>query len=388
MTFRLNFLSIPCPIIARALLGAACLLLACGHSQAQPAKSGTTAKPALTVTTARPQQGSLPLRLAANGSIAAWQDASVGSEANGLRIAEVRVDVGDTVQRGQVLAVFAPDSVNADVAQAQAGVAEAQAQAADAAANAERARSFQATGMMSAQQISLLLTAEQTAVARLESARAMLAVQQLRLKHTQVLAPDSGIVSVRNATVGAVVGAGTELFRLIRQGRLEWRAEVTSAELGRLSVGTRATITAASGARLNGKVRTVAPTVDPQTRTALVYVDLAALPRSSTLGQALPGMFARGEFELGASGELTVTQQAVVARDGFNYVFKVAPDNRVSQHKVEVGRRVGEQVEVTQGLSADATIAVAGAGFLSDGDTVRINNNPPSSATPAPAATK
>ncbi|MEI6802899.1 MAG: efflux RND transporter periplasmic adaptor subunit [Burkholderiales bacterium] len=388
MTFRLNFLSIPCPIIARALLGAACLLLACGHSQAQPAKSGTTAKPALTVTTARPQQGSLPLRLAANGSIAAWQDASVGSEANGLRIAEVRVDVGDTVQRGQVLAVFAPDSVNADVAQAQAGVAEAQAQAADAAANAERARSFQATGMMSAQQISLLLTAEQTAVARLESARAMLAVQQLRLKHTQVLAPDSGIVSVRNATVGAVVGAGTELFRLIRQGRLEWRAEVTSAELGRLSVGTRATITAASGARLNGKVRTVAPTVDPQTRTALVYVDLAALPRSSTLGQALPGMFARGEFELGASGALTVPQQAVVARDGFNYVFKVAPDNRVSQHKVEVGRRVGEQVEVTQGLSADATIAVAGAGFLSDGDTVRINNNPPSSATPAPAATK
>ena len=388
MTFRLNFLSIPCPIIARALLGAACLLLACGHSQAQPAKSGTTAKPALTVTTARPQQGSLPLRLAANGSIAAWQDASVGSEANGLRIAEVRVDVGDTVQRGQVLAVFAPDSVNADVAQAQAGVAEAQAQAADAAANAERARSFQATGMMSAQQISLLLTAEQTAVARLESARAMLAVQQLRLKHTQVLAPDSGIVSVRNATVGAVVGAGTELFRLIRQGRLEWRAEVTSAELGRLSVGTRATITAASGARLNGKVRTVAPTVDPQTRTALVYVDLAALPRSSTLGQALPGMFARGEFELGASGALTVPQQAVVARDGFNYVFKVAPDNRVSQHKVEVGRRVGEQVEGTQGLSADATIAVAGAGFLSDGDTVRINNNPPSSATPAPAATK
>ena len=388
MTFRLNFLSIPCPTIARALLGAACLLLACGHSQAQPAKSGTTAKPALTVTTARPQQGSLPLRLAANGSIAAWQDASVGSEANGLRIAEVRVDVGDTVQRGQVLAVFAPDSVNADVAQAQAGVAEAQAQAADAAANAERARSFQATGMMSAQQISLLLTAEQTAVARLESARAMLAVQQLRLKHTQVLAPDSGIVSVRNATVGAVVGAGTELFRLIRQGRLEWRAEVTSAELGRLSVGTRATITAASGARLNGKVRTVAPTVDPQTRTALVYVDLAPLPRSSTLGQALPGMFARGEFELGASGALTVPQQAVVSRDGFNYVFKVAPDNRVSQHKVEVGRRVGEQVEVTQGLSADATIAVAGAGFLSDGDTVRINNNPPSSATPAPAATK
>ena len=334
--------------------------------------AASTPKASLTVTTARPNRNNLPVRLAANGNIAAWQEASVGAEVNGLRLAEVRSSVGDIVQRGQLLAVFASESVAADMAQARAVVAEAQAQAADAAANADRARAFQANGMMSKQQISLLLTGEQTAQARLESTRAMLAVQQIRLKNTQVLAPDSGVISARTATVGAVVGAGTELFRLIRQSRLEWRGEVIATELARIKPGTPVALTASSGTQLMGKVRMVAPTVDPVSRNALVYVDLAATPATTATVKA--GMFARGEFELGATDALTVPQQAVVSRDGFNYVFKVATDNRITQQRVEVGRRIGEQVEIIQGLAADATVAVIGAGFLNDGDTVRVNN--------------
>lgn len=339
---------------------------------AKPTPTASAPKASLTVTTERPSSSNLPLRLAANGNIVAWQEASVGAEVNGLRLAEVRANVGDVVQRGQVLAVFAAESVLADVAQAQAGVAEAQAQALDAAANAERARAFEASGMMSKQQISLLLTAEQSALARLESARATLAVQKIRLKNTQLLASDSGVISVRNANVGAVVGAGAELFRLIRQSRLEWRAEVIATELKRIKPGTPVTLNAASGATLSGRVRMVAPTLDAQTRNALVYVDLTV---PAALGaQVKAGMFARGEFELGASAALTVPQQAVVARDGFNYVFRIGANNRVSQQRVEVGRRFGEQVEITQGLVSDATVAVMGAGFLNDGDTVRINN--------------
>lgn len=352
---------------------------------AQPAKAVSAPRASLTVTTARPAQSRMPLRLSANGNIAAWQEASVGSEASGLRLSEVRANVGDTVQRGQVLAVFASESVAADVAQARAGVAEAQAQAADAAANAERARAFEANGMMSKQQISLLLTGEQTAKARLDSAHALLAVQQIRLKNAQVLAPDSGIISARGATVGAVVGAGAELFRLIRQGRLEWRGEVTSSEMARIKPGTAVMVSAASGTKLLGKVRVVAPTVDPVSRNVLVYVDLPIT--SATVASVKSGMFARGEFELGSSGALTVPQQAVVARDGFNYVFKVGADNRISQQKVEVGRRIGEQVEVTQGLAPDAAVAVIGAGFLNDGDTVRVNN-PPAPVKSASTATE
>jgi RND family efflux transporter MFP subunit len=260
---------------------------------------------------------------------------------------------------------------------------EAEANAADAANNAERARTLSQTGALSTQQINQYLTTDKTARAKAEAARATLNSQQLREKFTRVLAPDNGVISARTATVGAVVGAGTELFRMIRQGRLEWRAEVTSADLGRITAGTLATVTAASGARLLGRVRMIAPTVDPQTRNALVYVDLPASPGNSMPAKA--GMFARGEFELGSTPALTVPQQSVVVRDGFDYVFVLGPDNRTAQVKVLTGRRLGEQVEVLSGLKPDARIAVQGAGFLNDGDLVKVVAAAPAVPAPAPA---
>src|SRR5450830_58660 len=352
------------------------------------------AKPALTVTTTQAQRSALPIKLSANGNVAAWQEASVGTESNGLRLADVLVNVGDVVQRGQLLARFADDSVQADVAQARAGVNEAVANAGEAAANADRVRTLQGTGTFSGQQINQYLTAEQAAKARVESAKAALASQALRLQKTQVTAPDSGVISARSATVGAVVGSGTELFRLIRQGRLEWRAEVTSSELGRLRPGTTATVTAANGAQQTGRVRMVAPTVDPQTRTGLVYDDLPVDTKASVTGFKA-GMFARGEFELGTSQALSVPQQAVVVRDGFNYAFRLNTDQRVSQIKLQLGRRVGERVEVLDGLAADAVLVASGAGFLNDGDLVKVvatqtlvPNKPLAPVLPASAAIK
>jgi RND family efflux transporter MFP subunit len=339
------------------------------HANDKKAAARPAATPALTVTTARPATARLPLRLAANGNVAAWQEAVIGSESNGLRLREVRVNVGDVVRKGQVLAVFDADPVNADLAQAAAALQEAEANAAAAQADAQRARALKSSGAMSEQQVSQYITAERTAAARVAAARATRSQQQLRLKYTQVVAPDSGIVSSRNATVGAVAGVGTELFRMIRQGRLEWRAEVTSAELPRIKPGLKAQVKTASGASITGTVRTVAPTVDPQSRVALVYVDLP--PSLSPDAPLKAGMFAGGQFELGESSALTVPQQAVAVRDGFAYVFRLNPDMRVSQVKVTTGRRLGDRVEVVAGLPADALVVVSGAGFLNDGDLVR-----------------
>ena len=357
---------------------------------ATPANAQAAPKPALTVTVAVPESVRLPIKLAANGNIAAWQEAVIGAESSGLRLTDVRVNVGDVVKAGQVLATFATDSVQADVAQARASLLEAQANAFDAAGNAERARSLQSSGALSTQQINQYQTLEKTAKARAEAAQAVLSAQQLRSRQTQVLAPDSGVISARTATVGSVVGSGAELFRMIRQGRLEWRAEVTSSELGRIAVGTPVSVVPASGGTLRGRVRMVAPSVDPQTRAALVYVDLPASGKTST---AKAGMFARGEFELGATEALTVPQRALVVRDGFNYLFQLEGGNRVSQRKVQTGRLAGERIEVVSGLPADARIVVNGAGFLNDGDLVRLgqensSNTAPVQAAPAPAAIK
>ena len=365
------------------LAGAGVALYAPSSTAADEKDKNAVQKPALTVTTAKPQTAKLPIKLSANGNVAAWQEAIIGSESNGLRLTDVRVNVGDVVRAGQVLAVFSNDTVNADVAQTRAAVLEAEANAAEASANAARARSLQTTGAISAQQISQYLTAEQTANARIASAKAQLAAQQLRLKYTQVLAPDSGVISSRSATVGSVVGAGTELFRMIRQGRLEWRAEVTAAELLNLKPGTLAEVKAANGSVLTGKVRMIAPTVDPQTRSALVYVDLPASSQGNAPFKA--GMYASGAFELGTSGALTVPQQAVAVRDGFSYVFRLNRDQRVSQIKVQAGRRLADSIEIVSGITADTTIVVNGAGFLNDGDLVRNVATPV--ATPTAATT-
>jgi RND family efflux transporter MFP subunit len=166
--------------------------------------------------------------------------------------------------------------------------------------------------------------------------------------------------------VGAVVPPGQELFRLIRQGRLEWRAEVAAADLAQLRAGQSVRVQATGAATVTGRLRMVAPTVDAASRNGLVYVDLPGAPGLRA------GTFARGEFETGASSALTLPQSAVVMREGFAYVFRIGPDQRVAQTKVGIGRRVGERVEVTAGLEPSARVVASGAGFLADGDTVKV----------------
>ena len=345
----------------------------------------TSVTPALTVTVIKPQLASFPQKISANGNIAAWQEAIIGSEANGLRLVNVLVNVGDVVKKGQLLADFATETIDADLMQAKASLLEAEATGREAINNADRARTLQNTGAMSNQQIEQYTTAAETAKARIEVAKAAVNTQQIRLKQTRIVAPDSGIISARNATVGAVVGAGTELFRLIRQSRLEWRAEVISSDLPKIKIGMQANIIAADGSRLTGKVRKVSPMVDMQTRNTIVYIDLPA-------NSVKAGMFAKGDFLIGQSNTLAVPQQALVLRDGFNYVFvlkNIKGDQakvgqvKVGQIKVQTGKRVGNLVEIVSGLSANQSIVASGGAFLSDNDTVKVVNATATNSTPA-----
>jgi len=363
------------------LVGHAAAADASGASGDTVAKAAVAQRSALTVSLVSPLSGDWPQRLVANGNIVAWQEAVIGAEATGLRLTDVLVNVGDRVKRGQLLAKLKDDTLAADVAQIQASLVEAQAAAEEARANGDRARQMQSTGMVTAQQIQQWLTAEQTARARVDALKARLAAEQLRLAQTRVLAPDQGIISARSATVGAVVQPGQELFRLIRGGRLEWRAEVPAAELSRIRRGGVVRVTPAGGTAIEGQVRLVAPTVDALTRNGLVYVDLPSP------GEARAGMFARGEFDLGTAKALTLPQSAVVLRDGFSFVARVSEDqSKVSLTKVATGRRVGERVEIVSGLDPNARVVAAGGGFLSDGDTVRVVQGSPAVAgagTPA-----
>ena len=341
---------------------AAALFVACGGQE----ESKSAPRPALTVTAAHPVAETWPVRIPANGTVEAWQEAVIGSDVQGLRLAKVLADTGDTVETGQVLAIFDDEPVKIEVAQAKAALAQARASAEQAQENAERARSLRGSGAMSDQLITQYLSTEQSAHAQVAAAKATLAAQQLRLTRTRVLAPDNGVISARTATVGAVFGLGGELFRLIRQGRLEWRAELTDAELEHVKPGAKTLLTLADGRQVEGSVRVVAPTLNTRTRTGFAYVDL---PPDTLIR---PGMFVRGEFDLGQRPAITVPSQAVTMHEAFNYVFRLEPDGSVRQLKVTTGRRLGDRVEILDGLTPDAKIAAAGAGFLNDGDLVRV----------------
>jgi HlyD family secretion protein len=330
----------------------------------------TQTKAALTVTTVRPALTMMRQSIAANGSIAPWQEAIIGAEVNGLQLNNVLVNVGDVVKRGQVIAEFSATTILADIAQANASLAEAKASAIEAAGNANRARSIQDTGALSVQQIEQFMSQEASTKARVAAAEASLLSHQIRLKQTKVLAPDNGVISARAATVGAVVSPGQELFRLIRQGRLEWRAELTSSEVGAIKQGMEAHLTMPDGEKVVGKVRMVSPMVDAQTRNAMVYVDLPVN------NQIKSGMFARGSFELGEKESVTLPASALVLRDGFAYLMQVNQQNRVKQIKVQAGKRVGNRVEII-GLDNDMNhdyVATGGA-FLADGDAVKVVGN-------------
>lgn len=344
-------------------LVAAYFLLPRGES---PMPATKTVRPALTVTLVTPQREDWPQVLAANGNVVAWQEAVIGAEVANYRIAEVLVQVGDSVKKGQVLARIDASTVASELAEAKASVAEFEAAEAEARGNAARAKELQAQGFYSKQMNTQYQTAEQSAGARLAAARARQQAAELRLARTAVVAPDDGVISARRATVGSLSQVGEELFRLIRGGRLEWRAEVSSAELGRLTPGQVARLTGPSGEAVEGTVRSVAPSVDPQTRNGLVYVDLPAV------GAVRAGMFARGEFELGRQPALTLPQSAIVQREGFAYVFRLAADDRVSQVKVALGRRQGERVEIVSGVDEQAQVVATGGAFLADGDAVSV----------------
>jgi HlyD family secretion protein len=328
------------------------------------------AKAALSVSITQAASSEWPLTLSANGDITAWQEAIIGTEAGGLRLEDVLVNVGDHVRKGQVLARLQSRTLSADLEQSRASLLEAEASQAEAVANAERARQLQSSGAMSVQQINQFLTGEQTTQARVAVLKAKIKADEIRLEQTRITAPDDGSISSRLATVGAVVQQGQELFRLIRRDQLEWRAELPASDLHRLKAGMKARIFAASDTPVEGVLRMIAPSIDPQTRNGLVYVDI------TQAHDAKAGMFARGEIQLGQSGALALPQSAVQMRDGFHYVYRVGADNKLSETKVSVGRRTGDRIEITGGIDANQKVVASGVGFLSDGDTVRVVDAP------------
>lgn len=321
---------------------------------------------ALTVSVVEPQYLQWPDTIEANGNTAAWQEAVIGAETGNLRITELLVDVGSEVKRGQLLARLADATATADLHKQDAAVTQARANLEQAEADVKRSRLAADSGALSTQKLDEYRITEIVDRAALASAEADLQNRRIALAQTRIVAVDDGVISSRSALLGNVVGAGTELFRLVRQGRIEWQAEVDAQQLTRIHAGQLARVTLPGGKVVDGKVRLVSPTLSTNTGRAVVYVAL-------TGPDAQPGMFASGYIELSTAQVWTLPESALVPRDGRTDVYVLNPDHAtVARRTVIVGRHRDGRCEIISGLEHDMRVVASGGGFLSDGALVKV----------------
>ena len=305
--------------------------------------------------------------VSATGVVQAWQQSIISAKVSGYDITGVYVNVGDVVHKGQILAKLNIDQLNTQLQEQVANVAQAQANLVKAQTEESQAQSLIKVGAISSQEELQYITTAKTAIATLNSEKAKLKLQQLDLSYAVIKAPDNGIISSSTATVGSVVQNGSELFRLIRDNRLEWQAEINPDSLSKIKIGQIANINDMDGHNIQGKVRQIAPSLQSTTKSGLVYVDL---PIGTKIQQ---GTYVTGTINIGSVTALTIPESSVVNRDGYNYVMLVESNNTILQKKIELGDYVSNYVIVNSGVNSTDKIVVAGAEFLSNGDLVNVD---------------
>jgi len=369
-------------ILRNSLAGAAMMALgltlaACGGGEDKEAAAEAARSAGQTVTAATAVLVNQPRTVTASGSVSAWEEVPVGAETGGLTAVGVYVDEGTYVRQGQLLVKLNDDVLQAQLRQQQAGVASAEANAAREDAALARAEELRGRGFLSQASLDTAIANQRSARAQLASAQAALSETRTRLNQTNVRAPVAGMISSRSVTRGQIVQPGTELFRMVRDGRLELDAEIPEAELRLVRAGMAATIDSDQAAGATGRVRIVTPEVDAQTRLGIARISLAG-------GSGLrPGMFARATIDVGAQPAVVVPSDAVIFREGKAGVYTIGPRNAVHFNPVTTGARSGTQIQIVSGLVANQRVVVQGAGFLGEGDVVTVVQ---ARTGPAPAA--
>jgi RND family efflux transporter MFP subunit len=353
------------PVLA---LVAALALTACSGDSPETSDAAAPSS-AMAVTTAPVEMRDLARTVLVSGAVAPVEEMQLGVEVSGLRVTDLLVDVGQQVRRGQVLLRLDHRMLDSELAQAEAGLREADAGAALARANLVRGENLVRERYISATQLDELRAARTQSEARVGTARAGRDAAALRRSFAELRAPADGIVSKRLVQPGQVVAAGGELLRLIRDGRLEWRAELPVAQLAAVTPGDRIELRGPGGAVVEGRVRAVSPGVDAATRTGTVYADL---PDPKGLAA---GAYLEGRIDTGRARVATVPTTAVVLRDGFATLYTVETKAGVSvarARRVRTGARSEGVVELLDGPKPGVPVVVKGAGFLADGDAVRV----------------
>jgi HlyD family secretion protein len=357
------------------------VLHSCGQKPA-PAEEAASESPktdAQSMRVTRVAVRNLSEAIAAKGRLVVREEAAVGSELPGYRVAAVYVDEGNWVKQGQALARLDDTLLQAQIAQAEATLATQKATADFQQSQLERAEMLTSEGAFSKEQLEQRRMQAVGAKAALNASQAAVNEMKVRQSRMTLRAPVAGSVLERNIRPGEISGSAmAPYFRIARDGLIELDAELPDAKLALIKEGEPVRVKLLTGEVLEGKVRFISPRVDENTSLGRARIEL---PFNTALR---PGSFAEANFEGSVSGKLTVPASAIRYEAGGQSVMLVEPDNKVKQVPVKLGERTGDYVELIEGPAAGSRVLSIGAAFILDGDVINPIEEGIASANGAP----
>lgn len=332
-----------------------------------PGAAGKGGESAPNITVMIPGRQSVQATISANGTIAARREMPIGIAGEGGQVVRVLVEPGQWVGAGQTLAVIDRAVQTQQASALAASIRVAQADASLAQAELERAEALVSRGFISKADMDRKRATRDAANARVRVAQAQHAEAQARNSRLNIVAPAAGLVLTRQVEPGQVVGAGSGvLFRMAKGGEMEMMAQLAEADLQRVPVGTRATVTPV-GTDLNiaGQVWQQSPVINPDTRQGMVRI---SIPYSNALR---PGGFADARLVAGSAEAPLLPESAVQSGPEGNFVLVVGKDNKIERKPVKVGTVSDDGVSIASGLTGNERVVVLAGAFLNVGDTVK-----------------
>jgi HlyD family secretion protein len=306
--------------------------------------------------------------LQSSGILVSREEAAVNAEQplGGYRVLKVFVEPDATVRQGQPLVQLDDTLLRAQIAQAVAQVAQQKVAADQADDQAKHVEGLDKQGILSTEQIEQRRYQALSAHAALAAQIAQLRDLQTRESRMIIRAPVNGLVLTRNVRPGDIASGGTSpMFTLARDSLVELEAQVAEGDIAGIHIGDAVQVTLPDAQVVQGSVRLIEPSVDPQTKLGKVHI---MLPVRADLR---PGGFGRADFTGTTRTVLTAPETAIrYDADGVS-VMVVDADDHVREAPVKTGAHQGGYVEIVQGPPAGSRVLLGASAFVLPGDLVR-----------------
>lgn len=347
---------------AGALALAMSLIYGCGSHEDAGTSAPAVRSVAADVITVQP--AALSLRVETPGTVASEDQVQVASRLMGY-IREIKVVEGQAVKAGQLLFVVDPSDIQGQVGQARAGLAQAEAALADAKIDHERFGALYKEQAIPQLQWDKVRLQYQVAQQQVAAARAGLGLASGQMRYASVVAPISGVVTMKMANAGDLAAPGRPVLAIEGLKKLQVRTEVSGDVFARIKAGEKVSITREGDtAPVEGTIAQIVPAADPVSHTHLVKIDLPAGAKLSS------GNFVRVGFAVGSREGIRVPESALAQRAGITGVFVIDAQGTARYRMVRTGTIENGQVEIQSGLAAGDKLAVSRVDQLQNGDKV------------------